>query len=276
MGFAFDLEPNTKYSISCEFNIESPNIGAALYKDNGELDTYVPYLHNSETFTTNSSGKCVIVFIDQDTGMGDAKEMTISNVMLVKGANIAPYKPYKTDLVDTLSIPEEIQTLEGYGEGLPASANIIEFENKKYIQNCKKITFTGGENWRVGNEIYYCVIEGYEPKGLGKQYQINSHFGFGVSENGISVHPSGIFRAYVVDKFSTIEEWITYVKEQYNNGTPIQSVIVIAEPIETDISAYLPNDNFITIEGGGVLTFVNELKQPVPSTIQYIYKTEGE
>lgn len=40
-------------------------------------------------------------------------------------------------------------------------------------------------------------------------------------------------------------------------------------PVETDISAYLPEDNFIRVARGGTLTFVNEHEVAVPSTVTY-------
>ena len=40
-------------------------------------------------------------------------------------------------------------------------------------------------------------------------------------------------------------------------------------PVETDISAYLPEDNFIRVARGGSLTFVNEHEVAVPSTVTY-------
>jgi hypothetical protein len=46
----------------------------------------------------------------------------------------------------------------------------------------------------------------------------------------------------------------------------------LAEPIITDISDILTDDNFIEVESGGSLEFVNEYKYAVPSTVKYTIK----
>jgi hypothetical protein len=49
-------------------------------------------------------------------------------------------------------------------------------------------------------------------------------------------------------------------------------VYALEEPIVTDISAILPDDNFIEVEGGGIVTAVNEDKLAAPTKIEYQLK----
>lgn len=62
-------------------------------------------------------------------------------------------------------------------------------------------------------------------------------------------------------------------KKQVNAGKITDDTWVKFDtPIETDISDLLPKDNFIKVEGGGVIRAVNEHKQDAPSTIKYTVK----
>jgi 6-phosphofructokinase len=77
---------------------------------------------------------------------------------------------------------------------------------------------------------------------------------------------------YLSDQtISTVDECNAHFKAQYDNGNPYEFVIV-CEPTETDISDLLTEDNFIKVEGGGVIRAVNEYKQDAPSTIKYTVK----
>jgi hypothetical protein len=201
--------------------------------------------------------------------------------MLNEGTTALPYTPYREPI--TYTVPEEIQALEGYGEGVSAMQNEIDFTNKRYIPNCKKIIFTGDEDWVLawssGGETacYYVGIKDLSPLKTDKKHQTNSHFEFGSRGNekfGVtSIHAGGGVRFYTVYQFPTLEEWVAYVKSQYENGTPITSVISIANPNVVDISTYLTDfDNILEVEGGGSLKFVNEYGQAVPSSILYTVK----
>lgn len=196
--------------------------------------------------------------------------------MLNYGTITTPYKQYR-GTINTFEIADEIKTLDGYGEGLTTGENYIDFGSKKYIQNFKKTVLTGNENWyqsttASGITVYFCVIAGLEPKASRIECQINSHFGYGDYQNGLSVHAGGICRAYVTNRFTTLEEWVTYLKEQYANNTPVEIGIIVAEPIEIDISDHLTDDSFIEVEGGGAIKAINEYNNAAPSTITYLLK----
>jgi hypothetical protein len=62
-------------------------------------------------------------------------------------------------------------------------------------------------------------------------------------------------------------------KKQVNVGKITNDTWVKFDtPIETDICDLLSDDNFLKVEGGGVIRAVNEYKYGVPSTIKYTVK----
>jgi hypothetical protein len=66
---------------------------------------------------------------------------------------------------------------------------------------------------------------------------------------------------------TTLEEFMEKIKG-------IELVYALAEPIETDISAYL-TDEFIKVESGGTITAVNEHNYDMPTEVNYIINTVG-
>jgi hypothetical protein len=51
-----------------------------------------------------------------------------------------------------------------------------------------------------------------------------------------------------------------------------RTVYVLNTPEITDLSDVLPDDNFIEVEGGGIVTAVNEDKLAAPTKIEYQLK----
>ena len=73
-----------------------------------------------------------------------------------------------------------------------------------------------------------------------------------------------------IEGFTTASEY-----KQWLTDNEVYIVERLAEPIETDISAYLKEDNLIEVEGGGTITAVNEHGLATPSKIQFVSKVGG-
>ena len=209
--------------------------------------------------------------------------------MFVRGSTAAPYKPYRAEAVDTFPISAELRAfLEpyGYGRGVSGYPNYIDFERKVFVQNTYRLVFDGTENWikydTTAADKYrnYCLLQNesinldvnsvtpsicnhYDVTTAGKTYSC---------KQGFSIHSTSLI---VYDSSYTdinVSLWKAHLAELYANGNPLTIEYALATPIEIDISAYLPNDNFIAVEGGGTIKAVNEHEQDAPSTINYIEK----
>ena len=51
-----------------------------------------------------------------------------------------------------------------------------------------------------------------------------------------------------------------------------ETVYILENPVETDVSAYFTDDNLLHVEAGGTITAVNEYEQAVPTSIEYTVK----
>lgn len=218
---------------------------------------------------------------------GATLENVIFKPILNYGSIAVPYKPYVGTL-DTLAIPEAVKSLDGYGLGVDAEYySYIDFERKVFVQRVKKIVFTGDEALRQYGNYSNCV------RFIGKWFDdgrqesrliLCTHFKWGQLEpNCVSVGSGNERGSFWLDpslfttettnaeREATFKAWL---KEQYDNGTPVTAVYELETPIETDISAYL-TDEYIEVEGGGTITAVNEYEYDVPTNISYLTDTQG-
>jgi hypothetical protein len=51
-----------------------------------------------------------------------------------------------------------------------------------------------------------------------------------------------------------------------------ETVYILENPVETDISAYFTDDNLLRVVAGGTITAVNEFEHEVPFTVKYMIK----
>ena len=190
----------------------------------------------------------------------------------------------------TTVIPEAVQSLEGFGEGVDADYyNYIEWRKGRwyFVQTCKKLVFDGTESWSnstaTGEYRFYAFYIANELRGKKTDIAILSDYpqvsvGGSTTESGwrffveantglsyLRVRP-----ANVVTDFPTRDEWKSYLAERYASGNPLEFIYALSEPIETDITNLMPVDHAFRVEGGGTVEFVNEHGNDVHSTITYI------
>jgi hypothetical protein len=223
--------------------------------------------------------------------------ITVNNLvfkpMLNRGSTAKPYSPYGT-IVDTFPISAELRAfLEpyGYGRGVSGYPNYIDFERKVFVQNTYRKVFDGTENWIVTS----AVAQGTPDVGIKRMlFQNTENKGVEVSNKIVSPMVCNLYkedtlentyyqvnktcafsgyRIYIYDAdyntADSVEAWKAHLAELYASGNPLIIEYALAEPIETDISAYLTDDNFIEVEGGGVIRAVNDYEYGAPSTIEY-------
>jgi hypothetical protein len=179
-------------------------------------------------------------------------------------------------VVDTLEIAEEIQAIEGYGCGMYDDYyNYIDYERKVFVQKTKRIVFNGTENWRVQSinsvglanfEYKFTQKSTYMPT-ICSHYDADDSIIADATKEGVMNNPNILFvRSFA---YQTVDEWKAHLAELYANGNPLVIEYALAEPIETDISAYIDN-NIIKVTAGGAIEFVSDIKKAVPSSVSYM------
>ena len=218
----------------------------------------------------------------------------ITKIMLNEGSTALPYQPYfegirdsavtsvvskdsNNTTLDTLTIPAEVQALEGYGCGINDTCyNYIDFETKKFIKNVIRIVYNGSEDWQDRPDFNDCdrfvlnlsagqiKVNG---QGLCDSFiyttTLNGNIGYLINNGG----------GQIVINYSTKGTTTLAQFKSALSTNPIILIIEIATPVETDISQYIDN-NFIEVAAGGALTFNNTYEQSVPSEVTYLVEVQ--
>jgi hypothetical protein len=227
--------------------------------------------------------------------------------MLNYGSSEMPYEPYFEGLrdaavselksegadntvIDTLEISEELRTFladKGYGRGVEGYPNYIDFDRKVFVKNTYRKVFDGTENLILASTTsatgglyrfqfilpYKSVFEGNNKAVplICNLYNTVSGDATWKGVTGVSI-TNGTSIHFFDTNYQTVDEYKAHLAELYANGNPLVVEYALAEPIETDISAYLDNDSFIEVEGGGSIRAINEYNNPAPTSITYLLK----
>ena len=82
------------------------------------------------------------------------------------------------------------------------------------------------------------------------------------------------FRTYDatgVNGFTSVTEWVDFLKEQAASGNPLTVTYALAEPTETDIDTS-NFDNILEVEAGGRLELITDSGKDAPMTYTYLAK----
>lgn len=280
--FAMSLGAGT-YTISADCYISTggaPNLNLSVRLVDAETNASVPASNVSLSAFDNWERISAQITLTESSeymlsvqGGGNAElhsnmDVRFKNICVAEG-DVAEYSSYfeglrsakVTEAVGegTLTIPEAVKALDGYGEGVDESTyNFIEWgEDGKRLLNrrVKTVEFDGNEEWykdEVGNTFWTSLNNFKKSQGtvLSNRYTCNI-----IDVLYVSVASTGV---------STVEEFKAILKTN-----PLYVVYILDTPDITDISDILPADNFIAVESGGTVTMVNEYEYDVPNTITF-------
>jgi hypothetical protein len=206
--------------------------------------------------------------------------------MINYGTTAKPYRKYVGHL-DTLPIPQEIQALDGYGGGVSGYPNDVEFDSNKFVRRTYRKVFDGTENIldsglnAKGQSRYAFPIDKKAKDSMREILCVANHYPNGTvvdtySNSGNVIGTNGNYIWWIDSEIPifSLADMQAKLKAWYDAGDPLIVDYVLAEPIETDISAYL-TDEFIKVESDGTITAVNEHNYDMPTEVNYIINTVG-
>ena len=246
------------------------------------LDVSQNYISNTYTNTTNASGTITnnvsAKYIQFSIRIND-----LDTFMVVSGSTVpTTYQPYFEDIRDSavtnvndLTIPSQVQALEGYGWGVNDTCyNYIDFENKKFIQKVARIdlstlsyvlsTSSGRYLYKTSiNDIVGQINTSYDIPALSSIY------------NAVSTNKPWVDKDMAYTETAIGSKSVTFINNDYTNVQAFKQAMSgvylyyeLATPVETDISEYIDN-NLIDVSSESAI-FENEYKQDVPSEITYL------
>lgn len=150
------------------------------------------------------------------------QDMVISNIQLELGSTPTPYEPYQPGTTATLTFPETI-----YGGTVDAVPGVGSEE-------WELVEFDGAESFLFvpdENGVTISYVLGDKANIVGRDKSFCSHYGYGQAVVGrFWIDGSGSFLRFLMDEFSTVDEWKSYLAAQASAGTPVQVAYKLATP----------------------------------------------
>ena len=192
-----------------------------------------------------------------------------------------PYSPYT---VTAFLIPEEVQSIDGYGWGTGSKYyNHILWQNNRvyFVKMVERVVMDGVT---AGRRVAYYgsapqKFGSFEPQKKNLAGEHSWEHPTLIFNGGVGIDNIYVANAYSIamasESYSSIEEWNAMLQEQYAAGNPVTIYYPLAEPEVTDITDIFFADSFIIVESGGVITAVNDNQLDVPSSITFQIKKEA-
>ena len=243
----------------------------------GEEKLYYDFGEGGAFIADENRSYAVYILVRKGTVMDNLTFFPMLNV----GTKKLPYEKYK---VNALEIPQAVQSLEGYGEGMDEDRfNHIQWTDGKSVFNrmVKSYTVAAEDVEEVTKYVYDNVMYFRFPKPLDAlDYGQYSHNYLSTMD---IVEPNGLDNANSIGRISGKAEpkyyWVGFAK-----GTTLEQaqaaldgfkiVYQLATTEVTDISDLLSDDNFIEVAEGGMVYAENENYLSVPTTITYQFPIE--
>ena len=175
--------------------------------------------------------------------------------------------------VDSITIPESVQNLEGYGLGLNDEyKNTANLEKKKYQRLVGEVDL-GTLDWIDETHCFSANLPDIKPTASG-DYQARKT-GFLCAK----YDPSSNVSYTTMDDKSILRREIKRIHIRDSAYTDVAAfkaamagvmlVYELADPQEIDISSLFTADNEIKVSENGYLEFENEDQYPVPSSVEW-------
>lgn len=215
------------------------------------------------TFTLDTDTEVQVYLLISSTSAvsGDVSVMLNDDIIAL------PYAPYIEPVV--FPIPEAVQNIDGYGDGLGETCyNYVNFEHKQFVKRVGKVDM-GTLDWAYGSGVFYAFVGD-------KKVDLSNIL--------CSAYPNAnVVYTEAQDKTITGHPILTYIyvkDNSYTDATTFKSAMsgeMLHYELETpeviDISDILSTDSLISVGGGGIVTAHNEFSFEVPYEVAFYKKS---
>lgn len=262
------VQPNTTY-----YKL-SPYVLITLYYDKSYNVVGRSWTNSNQSFTTLNNAYYMKFCFGAYSESGTVTEY--KHDICINRSNEAINGKYYPYTKSPLPIPEEVQALDGYGDGIGATVNNYitlnpEGNVKTYTKTVGVVDF-GTLTWLTQKAgLFYANV----PNILAKYTSI------GVLCGTYDYRGFGEIATMTTDKSCWNNAGYIWVRDTaYTDAASFKAAMAgvmlyyqLATPEVTDISALITADNLIPVQGNGTITFVNEYGYAVPSTVEYMTTT---
>lgn len=238
----FQILPNTTYTLQAWGDIVP---AFHLWQANGTYISDSTWITTSPyTFTTPSTAAW-IEFTCRRINVNDSIEPSCMNescfLQLENGATATKYEPYGYKIpiavygtnnnlfnVTDIYLNDPLRKIGDY-------ADYLDFENKQLIKNAAVVNFTGEEEWRVQGNAYFTFIAhtpSETPPTLCNAFSLSTSGSATLGKYqlaGIDSWNGNVLFNYD-DGAGGVDNFKSYLAQQYANGTPVTFYYALATP----------------------------------------------
>ena len=228
-----NLKPNTKYTITSQItNITQGWAGLLCDYDNNNIFK----VSNEEqsnpqiTIITDENGKVKIQFYTNYTSTVQNSSAIFNDIQLEEGSTATTYETHQEQ---SYIMPVQQEMLK---------EDYFDFDNEEEVHVWEKLVFKGNENWSL-DDIYNGIaqfslsvnavyINGYDTV-IRTMSNYFKGVGFDSSwliDNCVTIRKNSRVRI-MISKYTTVEQFKTWLKSKYDEGTPVIVYYKLATPI---------------------------------------------
>ena len=204
---------------------------------------------------------------------------TFADFQIEYGTTATEYAPY-IGTIDTLAIPDAVQSLPDYGDGVNSEYfNYIDFSRKVFVQRVRAVDMgTLTYQYRVSNNrhIFRVGLNGIQGQ-ISPNIPINA---IAADYNAVTCNATWVDRDMAYGNDPIGYQIVEIVDNRYTDVETFKSAVTgkmlvyaLAEPIETDISDIQLNTLLLT-EPSGRITFSNKYSYAIPYEMKYVLEEE--
>lgn len=194
-----------------------------------------------------------------------------AGTLLSAGVTSVVSKDTNNATLQTIPIPAEIQSIEGYGWSARSVYNYIDFERKVFVQNVGSVDL-GTLTWSIDSTTYdytYFVSNEVSSKLAGDSQFIAAKYVTKGHRSSLTTNMTIAPPNAGNSGFAIRNDSCTNVTELLSALNGVYAYYRLRIPQEIDISEYLTSTD-IKAKSGGTLTFENSNDFDVPSEVKYI------
>ncbi len=228
-----NLKPNTKYTITSQItNITQGWAGLLCDYDNNNIFK----VSNKEqsnpqiTIITDENGKVKIQFYTNYTSTVQNSSAIFNDIQLEEGSTATTYETHQEQ---SYIMPVQQEMLK---------EDYFDFDNEEEVHVWEKLVFKGNENWSL-DDIYNGIaqfslsvnavyINDYDTV-IRTMSNYFKGVGFDSSwliDNCVTIRKNSRVRI-MISKYTTVEQFKTWLKSKYDEGTPVIVYYKLATPI---------------------------------------------
>lgn len=228
-----NLKPNTKYTITSQItNITQGWAGLLCDYDNNNIFK----VSNKEqsnpqiTIITDENGKVKIQFYTNYTSTVQNSSAIFNDIQLKEGSTATTYETHQEQ---SYIMPVQQEMLK---------EDYFDFDNEEEVHVWEKLIFKGNENWNL-DDIYNGIaqfslsvnavyINDYDTV-IRTMSNYFKGVGFDSSwliDNCVTIRKNSRVRI-MISKYTTVEQFKTWLKSKYDEGTPVIVYYKLATPI---------------------------------------------